>query len=127
MLHYFTLDLLTYVSMGIWIVLSLLISAIILGLSFIIAIQTPDTEKTSAYECGFEPFEDARNKFDVHFYVVAILFLIFDMEVAFLFPWALTASTTGIYGYIAVVLFLLILTIGFFYEVVRGALNQHAR
>jgi len=125
MLHYFTLDLLTYFSMGIWIGLSLLISGIILSLSFIIAIQTPDTEKTSAYECGFEPFEDARNKFDVRFYVVAILFLIFDMEVAFLFPWAVTASTIGIYGYISVSIFLAILVLGFIYEVVRGALNPH--
>jgi len=86
MLHIFSLDLTTYFSLGISIILSLFISAIILGLSFLLAIQTPDSEKTSAYECGFEPFEDARNKFDVRFYVVAILFLIFDIEVAFLFP-----------------------------------------
>jgi len=125
MLHYFTLDLLTYFSMGIWIALSLLISGIILGLSFLLAIQTPDSEKTSAYECGFEPFEDARNKFDVRFYVVAILFLIFDIEVAFLFPWTVTASTIGVYGYLAVTIFLVILVLGFIYEVVRGALNPH--
>ena len=125
MLHYFTLDLLTYLSMGIWISLSLIISAIILGLSFLLAIQTPDPEKTSAYECGFEPFEDARNKFDIRFYVVAILFLIFDIEIAFLFPWAITASTIGVAGYITITIFLLILVLGFIYEVVRGALNPH--
>jgi len=125
MLHIFSLDLTTYFSLGIWIILSLVISAIILGLSFLLAIQTPDSEKTSAYECGFEPFEDARNKFDVRFYVVAILFLIFDIEVAFLFPWAITASFIGISGYIAIVAFLFILILGFIYEVVRGALNPH--
>jgi NADH-quinone oxidoreductase subunit A len=86
MFHYITIDLLTYFAIGVSIVLSLIISAVILGLSFLLAIQTPDSEKTSAYECGFEPFEDARNRFDVRFYVVAILFLIFDIEVAFLFP-----------------------------------------
>jgi NADH:ubiquinone oxidoreductase subunit 3 (subunit A) len=67
-------------------VLSLLLSSLLLGLSFFIAIQTPDPEKISAYECGFEPFEDARNRFDIRFYMVAILFLIFDIEVAYLFP-----------------------------------------
>ena len=125
MFHYFTLDLLTYFSLSIWIALNVVISAIILGLSFILAIQNPDPEKTSAYECGFEPFEDARNKFDVRFYIVAILFLIFDIEVAFLFPWAVSASTLGIYGYCAITLFLVILVLGFIYEVVRGALNPH--
>jgi len=125
MLHYFTLNLSIYAAIGIWIALSLAISALILGLSFLLAIQTPDNEKTSAYECGFEPFEDARNKFDVRFYVVAILFLIFDIEVAFLFPWALTASLCGLTGYIAISIFLIILVLGFIYEVVRGALNLH--
>lgn len=125
MFHFFTLDLLTYFSLSIWIALSILISAVILGLSFLLAIQTPDSEKTSAYECGFEPFEDARNKFDVRFYIVAILFLIFDIEVAFLFPWAVSANALGISGYIAITLFLAILVLGFIYEVVRGALNPH--
>jgi NADH-quinone oxidoreductase subunit A len=86
MFHYISIDLLTYSSIGISLILSIIISAVILGLSFLLAIQAPDSEKTSAYECGFEPFEDARNRFDVRFYVVAILFLIFDIEVAFLFP-----------------------------------------
>jgi NADH-quinone oxidoreductase subunit A len=76
----------TYITLFICLVLSLAIAALILGLSYSLAIQTPDPEKTSAYECGFEPFEDARNRFDVRFYIVAILFLIFDIEVAYLFP-----------------------------------------
>ncbi len=125
MFHYITIDLLTYFSIGISIILSLFISAVILGLSFLLAIQTPDPEKTSAYECGFEPFEDARNRFDVRFYVVAILFLIFDIEVAFLFPWAVTAGISGAYGYFGITIFLVILILGFIYEVVRGALNPH--
>ena len=125
MLHYITMDILTYISIGVSIVLSLIISAIILGLSFLLAIQTPDAEKTSAYECGFEPFEDARNRFDVRFYVVAILFLIFDIEVAFLFPWAVTVGISGVTGYFTITVFLLILIVGFIYEVVRGALNPH--
>jgi NADH-quinone oxidoreductase subunit A len=102
---------------------SLLLAGLILALSLLLAISTPDSEKTSAYECGFEPFEDARNRFDVRFYIVAILFLIFDVEVAFLFPWASTIGRTGGAGYGIVVLFLVLLTLGFLYEVVKGALN----
>ena len=102
---------------------SLLLAGLILALSLLLAISTPDSEKTSAYECGFEPFEDARNRFDVRFYIVAILFLIFDVEVAFLFPWASTIGRTGGAGYAVVVLFLVLLTLGFLYEVVKGALN----
>ena len=82
----FLLDSSIYLTLFICLVLSLLLSGVILALSFFIAIQTPDPEKTSAYECGFEPFEDARNRFDIRFYIVAILFLIFDIEVAYLFP-----------------------------------------
>lgn len=86
MSHLFSLDLLTYMTMGISIILGLIFSGLFLILSFVFAIQSPDPEKTSSYECGFEPFDDARNRFDVRFYIVAILFLIFDVEVAFLFP-----------------------------------------
>lgn len=82
----FLLDNTLYLTLFLCLVLSLLLSGVILALSFMIAIQTPDPEKTSAYECGFEPFEDARNRFDIRFYMVAILFLIFDIEVAYLFP-----------------------------------------
>jgi NADH:ubiquinone oxidoreductase subunit 3 (subunit A) len=113
----------TYVSLFTCVVASLVLSAILLGLSYLLAIQTPDPEKTSAYECGFEPFEDARNRFDVRFYIVAILFLIFDLEVAFLFPWAATLGSTGGFAYTIVVAFLLLLTAGFLYEVVKGALQ----
>ena len=86
MLHTYSLGLLIYSSMGICIILGLGISALLIAISYLSAIHTPDAEKTSPYECGFEPFEDARNRFDVRFYIVAILFLIFDMEVAYLFP-----------------------------------------
>jgi len=106
-------------------VAALAIAGLILALSFVLAVQSPDPEKTSAYECGFEPFEDARNRFDVRFYIVAILFLLFDIEVAFLFPWAATLGITGGTSFVIVALFLLLLTAGFLYEVVKGALNPH--
>ena len=112
-----------YITLFICLLLSLIISFVILGLSYALAIHTPDPEKTSAYECGFEPFEDARNRFDVRFYIVAILFLIFDIEVAFLFPWASTLGLVGSTGYGVMVIFLVLLTLGFLYEVVKGALN----
>jgi NADH-quinone oxidoreductase subunit A len=86
MLHIYSLDLLVYYAMGICIVLGLMISGLLIAISYLAAVQAPDLEKTSPYECGFEPFDDARNRFDVRFYIVAILFLIFDIEVAYLFP-----------------------------------------
>lgn len=92
-------------------------------LSYNIAIRSPDIEKLSAYECGFEPFEDARNKFDVRFYVVAILFLIFDIEILYLFPWVLTLNIIGFEGFWTMVAFLLLLSVGFLYEVSKGALD----
>ena len=102
---------------------ALVISGVVWALSYVLAIHSPDTEKTSAYECGFEPFEDARNRFDVRFYIVAILFLLFDVEVAFLVPWAVTIGVTGAVGYGLTVAFLVLLTVGFIYEVAKGALN----
>lgn len=93
------------------------------GLSFIMARQKPDVEKVSAYECGFEAFSDARRRFDVRFYLVAILFIIFDLEVAFLFPWAVSLHEAGVAGFWSVMLFLLVLTIGFIYEWKKGALE----
>ena len=99
-----------------------LASAIVLA-SLIIARQKPDSEKLSAYECGFEPFEDARIKFDIRFYLVAILFIIFDLEVAFLFPWAVSLGDIGIFGFWSMVVFLAILTVGFVYEWKKGALE----
>ena len=86
MSHILGINYLTFSTIFISVILALVISGVILALSYILAIQAPDPEKTSAYECGFEPFEDARNRFDVRFYIVAILFIIFDLEVAFLFP-----------------------------------------
>lgn len=86
MAHFFAIDYANYSILLICIVIALAISGIVLGLSYLLAVQAPDSEKLSAYECGFEPFEDARNKFDVRFYIVAILFIIFDLEVAVLFP-----------------------------------------
>jgi NADH-quinone oxidoreductase subunit A len=90
---------------------------------FIVAVKKPDPEKVSAYECGFEPFEDARSKFDVRFYLVAILFIIFDLEVAFLFPWAISLGDIGMFGFWSMVVFLGVLTIGFIYEWKKGALE----
>ena len=91
--------------------------------SWILARQRPDTEKTSAYECGFEPFDDARGRFDVRFYLVAILFIVFDLEIAFLFPWAITLSDTGVFGFWSMMVFLSLLTVGFVYEWRKGALE----
>ena len=91
--------------------------------SFIVAKQKPYSEKLSAYECGFEAFDDARGQFDVRFYLVAILFIIFDLEVAFLFPWAITLGDTQLFGFWSMVIFLGILTVGFIYEWKKGALE----
>lgn len=112
-----------YLIILLFIIFSLALGLIILGLSYFIAIQTPDSEKLSAYECGFEPFEDARNKFDVRFYIVAILFIIFDIEVVYLFPWSVSLYATGNQGFWAMMVFLIILIIGFVYEVAKGALD----
>jgi len=91
--------------------------------SFVLARQRPDSEKFSPYECGFEPFEDARVRFDVRYYLVAILFIIFDLEVAFLFPWAVSLGDIGIFGFWSMVVFLGVLTVGFAYEWMKGALE----
>ncbi|GAB4172660.1 MAG: NADH-quinone oxidoreductase subunit A [Thalassobaculales bacterium] len=91
--------------------------------SFLVGVQRPDSEKVSAYECGFEAFDDARSKFDVRFYLVAILFIIFDLEVAFLFPWAVALGDIGLFGFWSMVVFLGVLTVGFVYEWRKGALE----
>ena len=91
--------------------------------SYILAQQRPDSEKVSAYECGFEAFDDARSQFDVRFYLVAILFIIFDLEVAFLFPWAISLGHIGMFGFWSMMVFLSILTVGFAYEWKKGALE----
>ena len=91
--------------------------------SYIAAPQNPDPDKVSAYECGFDAFDDARGRFDVRFYLVAILFIIFDLEIAFLFPWAITLNNTGLFGFWSMMVFLLVLTVGFIYEWKKGALD----
>ncbi|KAF0119076.1 MAG: NADH-ubiquinone/plastoquinone oxidoreductase chain 3 [Rhodospirillaceae bacterium] len=91
--------------------------------SYIVAPQRPDAEKDSAYECGFEAFEDTRTHFDIRFYLVAILFIIFDLEVAFLFPWAMALGKIGLFGFWSMMVFLGILTVGFVYEWKKGALE----
>jgi len=91
--------------------------------SYILARQRPDSEKLSPYECGFDPFEDARMRFDVRYYLVAILFIIFDLEVAFLFPWAVSLGDIGIFGFWSMIAFLGVLTVGFAYEWRKGALE----
>ena len=91
--------------------------------SLVLARQSPNSEKLSPYECGFEPFEDARVRFDVRYYLVAILFIIFDLEVAFLFPWAVSLGDLGVFGFWSMVVFLGVLTVGFIYEWRKGALE----
>ena len=112
-----------YLPILIFLGIAVVIAGAAVGASFIVAQQKPDSEKVSAYECGFEPFEDARSKFDVRFYLVAILFIIFDLEVAFLFPWAVSLSQIGLFGFWSMVAFLGVLTVGFIYEWKKGALE----
>ena len=89
----------------------------------LVAPHRPDSQKTSPYECGFEAFEDARMKFDVRYYLIAILFILFDLEIAFLFPWAIVLNEIGLFGFVAMLLFLGILVVGFIYEWMKGALE----
>lgn len=99
------------------------IALVLLGLGLLIGSGSKDAEKLSPYECGFEPFEDSRAKFDVRYYLVAILFIIFDLEIAFLFPWAVSLDVVGGFGLIAMGIFLAILVVGFIYEWKKGALE----
>jgi NADH-quinone oxidoreductase subunit A len=112
-----------YLPILIFLGLAVGLSGVIVLASYILARQKPDSEKVSAYECGFDAFEDSRGQFDVRFYLVAILFIIFDLEVAFLFPWAITLGHIGMFGFWSMVVFLGILTIGFVYEWRKGALE----
>ena len=113
----------SYLPLVIFIGVALVIGLALLVAPFIVAYKNPDPEKLSAYECGFNAFDDARMRFDVRFYLVAILFIIFDLEVAFLFPWAVSFGTLGWFGFWSMVLFLTVLTIGFVYEWKKGALE----
>lgn len=112
-----------YFAIFIYIFISTALSSIFFGASYLLARQHADSEKISAYECGFNPFGDARSKFDVKFYLVAILFIIFDLEVSFLFPWAMVLNKISLFGFWTMVLFLVILTVGFIYEWKKGALD----
>jgi NADH-quinone oxidoreductase subunit A len=112
-----------YVPILIFLGVATALGSVLIGLGFLFGPRKPDKEKLSAYECGFEPFSDARMKFDVRYYLVAILFIVFDLEIAFLFPWAVSLGTIGSVGLIAMGFFLLILVVGFVYEWKKGALE----
>ena len=112
-----------YLSIIIFLFIALFISIGFIIINFISSPSNPDPEKLSAYECGFDAFDDSRMEFDVRFYLVAILFIIFDLEIAFLFPWAITLGKIGIFGFWSMMIFLAILTIGFIYEWKKGALE----
>ncbi|MDR3495540.1 MAG: NADH-quinone oxidoreductase subunit A [Ancalomicrobiaceae bacterium] len=112
-----------YIPIVVFIGVAGVIGMALLVAPFIVAYSRPDPEKLSAYECGFNAFDDARMKFDVRFYLVSILFIIFDLEVAFLFPWAVSFSHVGQFGFWAMMVFLAILTLGFIYEWKKGALE----
>ena len=115
--------LLDYLPLAVFLGVSLVIGLALMVAPFLVAVRNPDPEKVSAYECGFNAFDDARMKFDVRFYLVSILFIIFDLEVAFLFPWAITLKEVGAFGFWAMMVFLGVLTIGFIYEWKKGALE----
>ena len=112
-----------YFSIIIFIIIALGLSFLFIIINFALSPNNPDPEKLSAYECGFEAFSDSRIKFDVRFYLVAILFIIFDLEIAFLFPWAISLGNIGLLGFSSMMIFLFILTIGFIYEWKKGALD----
>lgn len=112
-----------YLPLVVFIGVALVIGLALLVAPFIIAYAKPDPEKLSAYECGFNAFDDARMKFDVRFYLVSILFIIFDLEVAFLFPWAVAFKEVGLFGFWSMMVFLGVLTVGFIYEWRKGALE----
>jgi NADH-quinone oxidoreductase subunit A len=115
--------LIDYLPLAVFIGVALLIGMALMLAPFLVAVRNPDPEKVSAYECGFNAFDDARMKFDVRFYLVSILFIIFDLEVAFLFPWAVAFKEVGLFGFWSMMVFLAVLTIGFIYEWRKGALE----
>ncbi|MCW2247553.1 NADH-quinone oxidoreductase subunit A [Azospirillum fermentarium] len=112
-----------YLPILVFLLIAIALAAVMVVASYVISPKLPDAEKVSPYECGFEPFEDARAKFEVRFYLVSILFIIFDLEVAFLFPWAITLADIGTFGFWSMMVFLGVLTIGFVYEWKKGALE----
>jgi NADH-quinone oxidoreductase subunit A len=115
--------LLEYLPILLFMAVAFVISAAMVLGSLLVGRQKPDPEKNSAYECGFDAFMDARNKFDVRFYLVTLLFIIFDLEIAFLFPWAISLKEIGLFGFWSMMCFLGVLTVGFIYEWKKGALD----
>lgn len=112
-----------YLPVLIFLGVAFVISVTAVALAFLLAVRRPDPEKNAAYECGFPAFGDARRRFDVRFYLVAILFIIFDLEIAFLFPWAIVLADIGVAGFWSMMLFLAVLFVGFVYEWKKGALE----
>jgi NADH-quinone oxidoreductase subunit A len=112
-----------YIPILIFLVIGLVIGGVLFLLGCVLGPRHPDSEKNSPYECGFDAFEDARMKFDVRYYLIAILFIIFDLEIAFFFPWAVVIREVGMTGFWAMMIFLAVLTVGFIYEWHKGALD----
>ena len=112
-----------YTSLFIFIIIAIILSSLIPTLSYILGIKKADLEKVSIYECGFDPFADSRQKFEIKFFLVAILFIIFDLEISFLFPWAILIYSLSLFAYWTMIIFLLILTIGLVYEWMKGGLE----
>jgi NADH-quinone oxidoreductase subunit A len=112
-----------YVPILIFLAVGIILGVLLLSIGRVLGPHNPDAEKLSPYECGFEAFEDSRMKFDVRYYLVAILFIIFDLEIAFLFPWAIALDDIGVVGFVAMMIFLAVLVVGFVYEWMKGALD----
>ena len=112
-----------YLPVLLFLIIATGLALVLTAIPFVVAPRNPTPEKVSPYECGFEVFDDARSRFDVRFYLVAILFIIFDLEVAFLFPWAMAFGSIGLFGYFSMMSFLTVLTVGFIYEWKKGALD----
>ena len=112
-----------YFPILLFIIVAFAFGGVMIGVGWVLGPSRPDSEKLSPYECGFEAFEDARMKFDVRYYLVAILFILFDLEIAFLFPWAVVLPTIGFFGFAAMMIFLAVLIVGFVYEWKKGALD----
>jgi NADH-quinone oxidoreductase subunit A len=113
----------SYLPIIIFLAIAIGLSIVVIAIPYFLAVDKPDAEKLSAYECGFDPFDDARKTFDIRFYLVAILFIIFDLEIAFLFPWAISLGKIGLFGFWSMMVFLFVLTVGFIYEWKKGALE----
>lgn len=112
-----------YFPVLLFLIIATAVALIVFSIPLVIAPKNKDDEKYSTYECGFEEFDNARNRFDVRFYLVAILFIVFDLEVAFLFPWAMALGKIGLFGFFSMMIFLIVLTVGFIYEWKKGALE----